>query len=113
MPDLARLVGAAGKAKDIRFIFLQVREDYARGRAWANRVAKGLPLYDSGMTDAGDGGLRLADGSQISDRAIAMAFPTTYIIDKHGVAVFSHVGPVAGWEQYIPFLQDIAARSGK
>lgn len=113
MPDLAKLVASAKQAKDIRFVFLQVREDYAHGRAWANRIAKGLPLYDSGMTDSGDGNFRLADGTQIADRTIAMAFPTTYVIDKHGVAVFSHVGPVTGWEQYIPFLHDIATRSGK
>jgi thiol-disulfide isomerase/thioredoxin len=113
MPDLARLVRSTRQAKDIRFVFLQVRERYAHGRKWADRVAKGLPLYDSGMTDGGDGGFTLADGSRIPDRAIAMAFPTTYVIDKHGIAVFSHVGPVTGWDQYLPFLRDVAARSGK
>lgn len=113
MPDLARLVEAAKRARDIRFVFLQVREDYAGASAWANRIAKGLPLYDSGMRRSSDDSLRLADGRRIADRAIAQAFPTTYVLDKHGIVVFSHVGPVAGWEQYIPFLRDAAARSGK
>jgi len=27
--------------------------------------------------------------------------------------VFSHVGPIAGWSQYLPFLRDAAAKSGK
>jgi hypothetical protein len=35
------------------------------------------------------------------------------VLDRHGVVVFSHTGPVSGWLQYLPFLRDVAARSGK
>lgn len=113
MPELAKLYTRMRHHGDIRFAFLQVREDYASARACADGITKGLPIYDSGAGQDGDGQLRLADGSRISDRTIAMAFPTTYVIDKHGLVVFSHVGPVSGWDQYAPFLRDVAARSGK
>lgn len=113
MPDLAKVIGNAKNAKDIRFVILQVREDYAKARAWANKVAKGLPLYDSGMKHGNDTVFRLADGKQIADRGIAMAFPTTYIVDKHGIVVFANVGPIGCWDQLIPFLRDAATRSGK
>lgn len=113
MPELTRLVTGLKKEKGIRFVFLQVREDFTSARRWADRLAKGLPHHDSGMKHPNDSFLKLADGGRISDRDIAMAFPTTYVIDRHGLVVFSHVGPVTGWAQYIPFLRDVAARSGK
>ncbi|NTV96010.1 MAG: redoxin family protein [Thiobacillus sp.] len=113
MPDLAKLAETSKRARDIRFLFVQVREDFAKASEWARKVAPGLPLFDSGMTGGSDTDLHLADGGRIADRSIAMAFPTTYVIDKHGIVVFAHVGPVSGWDQYIPFLRDAAARSGK
>ena len=57
--------------------------------------------------------LTLADGRKIQDRDIAAAFPTTYILDKHGIVVFSNIGPVSRWPQYLPLLRDVAARSGQ
>ena len=57
--------------------------------------------------------MTLANGKQIRDRELARVFPTTYVLDKHGMVVFSHVGPVSGWLQYLPFLRDVAAKSGK
>jgi hypothetical protein len=47
------------------------------------------------------------------DRELAKVFPTTYVLDKHGIVVYSNVDPVRGWNQYLPFLRDVAARSGK
>jgi len=113
MPDLARLVKTAKPAQDTRFIFLQVREDFATARAWAKKNASVLPLYDSDTTRGDKNTFKLADGGQIADRAIAKAFPTTYVIDKHGIVIFSHTGPATDWQQYIAFLRDAALRSGK
>lgn len=113
MPDLARLVASAKASKGIRFVFLQVREDFATASTWASRIAKGLPLYDSGMKGGRDSEFRLAGGGRLADRAIAMAFPTTYVIDRHGIVVFAHTGPVSNWPQYLPLLRDVATRSGK
>lgn len=113
MPELARLASHLKKAKDIRFVLLQVREDFASARRWAGKFGDALPLYDSGMKHDNDHLLKLAGGNRLSDRDIAMAFPTTYVIDKHGIVVFAHVGPLAKWEQYLAFLRDVAAHSGK
>lgn len=113
MPELARLVAALRAEKSVRFVLLQVREDFQAARAWADRLAKGLPLYDSGMRGASDRTFRLTDGRRIPDREIAMAFPTTYVLDKRGIVVFSHVGPVEDWTEYAAFLRDVAARSGR
>ena len=109
MPDLARLTASMRKDKSVRFVFLQVREDFSTAKQWANRVAKGLPLYDSGMRKSADSSFALADGGRLADRVVAMAFPTTYVLDGHGVVLFSHVGPIEHWQQYAPLLRDAAA----
>ena len=44
---------------------------------------------------------------------LAPAFPTTYILDKHGIIVFSNIGPVSRWSEYLPLLRDVAKHSGK
>lgn len=113
MPDLARLADASRNARDLRFVFAQVREDYATARAWAGKIADGIPLYDSGMATGSTAEFQLADGTRVPDRAVALAFPTSYVLDKRGIVVFSHVGPVPDWDQYVPFLRDAMARSGK
>jgi len=78
-----------------------MREDIDTARMWAENQRFSLPLYDSGM-DVGADTLNLAGGKKIRDRELAMVFPTTYVLDKHGVVVFSNSGPVRGWPQYLP-----------
>jgi hypothetical protein len=72
-----------------------------------------LPLYDSGALGEQDTTFRLADGGSIADRGVASRFPTTYVLDKRGLVVFSDVGPVADWQQFEPFLRHAAGGSGK
>jgi hypothetical protein len=90
-----------------------MREDFATARQWAQQQHLTLPLHDSGVRDMGSASLILANGKTIPDRRMAVAFPTTYVLDKHGIVVFSHVGPIEGWPQYLSFLRDVAAKSGK
>lgn len=113
MPDLARLVKRMEKNRDVRFVLLQVREDFAAASAWAKPHGADLPLYDSGTKNSSDDSLRLVDGGRLKDRDVAKAFPSTYVLDKHGIVIFSHAGPVTGWEQYAPFLEHAAVNSGK
>ena len=113
MPELQKLYQKLGASPDIRMVLLQVREDYGQSSQWARQQHLKLPLYDSGMKSKAMSSLTLADGKKIQDRDIAPAFPTTYILDKHGVVVFSNIGPVARWPQYLPLLRDVAERSGK
>ncbi|MDO9012084.1 MAG: TlpA disulfide reductase family protein [Gallionella sp.] len=113
MPELQQLYRALGAKQDIRMVLLQVREDFAASRQWAQQQRLELPLYDSGVHDKTVDALPLADGLTVGDRDIAAAFPTTYILDKHGIVVFSHVGAVSGWLQYLPLLRDVSTRSGK
>jgi hypothetical protein len=42
---------------------------------------------------------------------IASRFPTAYAVDKNGIVVFAHIGPVSDGLQYGPFLRDAAERS--
>jgi thiol-disulfide isomerase/thioredoxin len=113
IPELQKLYQALGAASDVQLVLLQVQEDFDVSRQWARQQHLILPLFDSGVKSKAMGSLTLADGKQINDRDIAPAFPTTYILDKHGVVVFSNIGPVARWPQYLPQLRDVAARSGK
>ncbi|MBZ0106850.1 MAG: TlpA family protein disulfide reductase [Sulfuricella denitrificans] len=113
MPELEKLHKALGSSSDIQLVLLQMREDYGTASLWADAQGFRLPLFDSGVVDAGSDTLTLAGGKHIRDRELARVFPTTYVLDKHGMVVFSHVGPVSGWLQYLPFLRDTAASSGK
>lgn len=113
MPELQKLYRALGRSSDIRMVLLQVRENADLSRQWMRQQHLRLPFYDSGVKNKAMDSLTLADGKKIHDRDIAVVFPTTYVLDKHGIVVFSHIGPVARWSQYLPFLRDVAAGSGK
>jgi thiol-disulfide isomerase/thioredoxin len=113
MPELQALHRKIEKLPDVALVAMQVRESFAVAQRWAAGQGLQLPLFDSGATGDTDTELRLAGGGRMRDRGIASSFPTTYVLDKHGVVVFSHVGPVHGWAQYEPFLRDAAAHSGK
>jgi thiol-disulfide isomerase/thioredoxin len=112
MPDLQLLYEGLKGRSDIAFALLQVREDFGASRRWAEAQKLRLPLYDSGAA-ATDPTLRTSDGARIGDREIAFSFPTTYVLDKRGIVVFSHVGPVPDWSEYRDFLLDAARRSGR
>ena len=113
IPELQKLYQALGTSSDIQMVLLQVQEDYDVSRRWTGQQHFKLPLYDSGVKGKAMSSLTLADGRKIQDRDIAPAFPTTYILDKHGIVVFSNIGPVSRWPQYLPLLHDVAVRSGK
>lgn len=113
MPDLEKLRDALAGRKDVVFVLLQVRETLAVSRKWAQAQGIRLPLHDSGSTGEDDAAFRLASGRTVPDRDVAARFPTTYVLDKRGLVVFSHVGEVNHWPQYVPFLTDAAQRSGR
>jgi thiol-disulfide isomerase/thioredoxin len=113
MPELQKLHQELGASSGVQLVLLQVREEFATARQWAQQQHLTLPLHDSGVKELGAEFLTLANGKTIPDRRMAVAFPATYVLDKHGVVVFSHVGPIEGWSQYLPFLRDVAAKSGK
>ncbi|MDP2792621.1 MAG: redoxin domain-containing protein [Sulfurisoma sp.] len=111
MPDLQKLYERIRGRRDVALVLLQTRERFDVSRRWAAGQGIGLPLYDSGSNGEADDRFRLSDGGNIRDREIAARFPTTYVLDRHGVVVFSHVGPVHDWRQYEAFILDVAARS--
>lgn len=107
MPEFQRLAKQLRKEK-IAFALIQVREDAASARAWLRRQKHDLPTYDSGVRGPRDSALSLADGGTLADREIARAFPATYVLGRHGVVLFSHIGPVSDWSQYADFLRHAA-----
>ena len=113
LPDLARLHALLADRDDIAFVVLQVREPIAQSRRWAHDRGVTLPLADSGVKDDADGRLRLAGGGAIADRDVASVFPSTWVVDKRGIVVFSQAGPVHGWTHYASLLRDVAAHSSK
>ncbi len=113
LPNLQRLQQSLRKSPGIKLVLLQVREDFASSLGAIKRQQLRLELHDSEAKSLSDDRLRLADGTTLHDRDIATVFPTTYILDKHGIVLFSHTGPVNNWMEYLPLLQDAAAKSGK
>ncbi len=82
-------------------------------KQWVDEKGISLPIYYAGDEFGLAESFTLADGTELSDRKLAKAFPTTYILDKHGIVVFSRIGPVARWLEFAPFLKDAAAKSGQ
>lgn len=113
MPDLQRLHERLKDNRRVAFLLLPVRESFAQARGWAKGRKIRMPLYDGGATVVRENAFRLADGGKLPDREVARVFPSTYVLDRHGVVLFSHTGPVAGWMEYLPLLLDAAARSGR
>ena len=113
MPEIQKLQQELGAKSGVQFVLLQVREDFATAKRWAQQQNLSLPLYDSGFKAKVQGSLTLGNGTSIQDRDLAQIFPTTYVLDRHGIVVFSHAGPIDGWSQYLPFLRDVAEKSGK
>lgn len=114
LPSLQRLYDAMKtRPKDMEFVLVQVRETINTSQAWMKDQELALPLHDSGYSEAHGDTLQLADGKQIPDRNLAMAFPATYLLDKNGVVVFSHMGAILDWPEYQPFIEDVIAHSAK
>lgn len=111
--ELPEMQAAAGRlGKSVRFVLVQVRESIKDSRAWLKRQSIHLPLYDSGARASDNGEMRVVGGGKLNDRDLAKAFPTTYVLDRHGIVLFSRTGPIHGWSEYVPFLQH-AARNSK
>lgn len=99
--------------KQVAFVVLQVREPVSASRQWAKENnLDALPLSDSGVQSAQDLELAIRGGKKIADRKLATAFPASYVLDKNGLVVFSHMGSVSDWSEYVPFFIDVAERSG-
>lgn len=113
LPALANLIKSAKTRKNIRFVLVQARESFATAQEWAKLIDRQLPLFDSGMKDSRDKEFKLFNGEKIEDRKISMVFPTSYVIDKHGIVVFSHTGPIDYWPELMPFLMDVEKYSGR
>jgi thiol-disulfide isomerase/thioredoxin len=113
LPQLVKLQAATRSVPDLAWMFVPVREPVSASRQWLRSHGLALPLYDSGAQGGADDKQRLADGRIIADRALAPVFPTTYVLDRRGVVVFSMRGSATDWMQYIEFLNDVATRSGK
>ena len=113
IPELDQLHLALADRQDVAFVLLQVRETAAVARRWADKQALKMPLADSGSQGDDDPLLHLTSGGTIPDREIARSFPTTYVLDKHGLVIFSHIGPVHAWHEYAALLRDAASHSGK
>jgi hypothetical protein len=93
-------------------VLLQIQEPYSRSRQWVQENGfSDLPLFDSGAIEGDDSGLTLADGGKIADRKLARVFPSTYVLDRHGLVLFSHYGPVADWSEYLPFIDDAVGKT--
>lgn len=106
LPSLLRLRDALKNEPGVSFLFVQVREDAKRARAWLKSQKLRLPVCDSGMQSETDAELRVSDGSKLPDRLLASYFPSTYVLDKQGLVLFSRAGPAPEWREYLPFLRD-------
>ena len=92
-------------SNDVEMVLMQLREPFDESKKWAQQYGfSDMPLYDSGIKDSETTMLTLKDGSQIKDRAIARVFPSTYVLDRNGLVIFSHHGPVGDWLDYVTFL---------
>jgi peroxiredoxin len=107
LPQFARLQQAFKGRDDMVFVYTQARESAADARRWLRDHKLALTLHDSGVKDRRDHSFRLADGRTIADREVAAVFPTTYVLDRHGIVVFALRGAARDWTEFEPFLRDL------
>jgi thiol-disulfide isomerase/thioredoxin len=107
-PELQGLYDTLKGDDSIAFVFVQAREDIARSRRWARLRGFSMPFYDSGAKGPSDHVFGTADGSTIDDRVVAPRFPATYILDSHGLVMFSRFSPPGHWAEYEPLLRHAA-----
>ncbi|MCW9025203.1 MAG: TlpA family protein disulfide reductase [Gammaproteobacteria bacterium] len=94
----------------VALVILQAREDYKESRRWADQNGfKNMELFDSGSSSSNDVDFQLADGSVIPDRAVSKLFPSSYVLDKNGIVVFSHRGAIRNWLEYLAFFEDLVS----
>ena len=113
-PSLVRLQKQINQelGKQVELVILQAREPFGESLRWAKLNGfENVRLYDSGVKSLSDTEFQLADGSRIQDREIAKTFPTSFVLDKNGVVVFYHRGPVNNWLEYVDFFRDAALGS--
>lgn len=104
-PELQKLYSSLSTEADIAFVLVQSRESIVKSRQWAKRQGVSLPLYDSGTQGRADRDFQLAGGGTLADRIVAPAFPSTYVLDGHGLVIFGISGRVADWPEYEPQLR--------
>jgi thiol-disulfide isomerase/thioredoxin len=104
-PELQGLYDALKEDENISFLFVQARENIEISRNWAHRRGFSMPLYDSGARGRSDQAFGIAGGGGIEDRILAPRFPATYVLDSHGLIIFSHSGPLSHWGEYEPLLR--------
>jgi len=98
----------------IEFVILQARESVKDSREWVkSKGFEALPISDSGVKSSEDKQFYIKGGERIADRKLAKVFPASYVLDKHGVVVFSHMGSIKNWSQYVGFFKHAVEMSGK
>ena len=113
-PSLVRLQKQINQelGQQVELVILQAREPFSESLRWAKKNGfENVRLYDSGAKSLSDTEMLLADGKRIPDREIAKTFPTSFVLDKSGVVVFYHSGPVNNWLEYVDFFRDAALGS--
>lgn len=116
MPELLKMQAALKQnhGNKVAIILLQVREPFTESSKWAKKHQfDTLPLYDSGVKNSDDDILKTVDGKTYPDRKIAMAFPTSYVLDRKGRVLFTHKGPVKNWSEYLAFFSDVVNHNSK
>ena len=106
LPELQAMARQLAARKDIVLVLMQAREPIALSRQWAREHGIRLPLHDSGA-DAKENTFKLNSGARMADKVLAPEFPSTYVLDRNGLVVFSHKGALAGWPAYAPLLRDL------
>ena len=109
LPQFEKLQRSFARNKDLAFVFTQAREPADTSRKWLKQNGLKLALHDSGARSTRDDSFHLSSGQAIKDRQVAPVFPATYVLDRHGVVVFSLFGSAEDWSQYAPFLKDLLA----
>jgi hypothetical protein len=97
MPNLQALYGRIKGDPNFALVVRQIREPFDHARVWAKGKNIALPLFDSGSRDESDDLLQLVDGNTLRNREVGSAFPTPYVLDRHGIVLFTHVGPLRDW----------------
>lgn len=105
--DLQKLYDAVGADGSVAFVLVQARESIAKSQNWMDKRGLTMPLHDSGHQGRTDTAFTLADGISVDHRRLALAYPSSYVLDADGLVVYRQAGPGERWLEYEPLLRHL------
>lgn len=110
IPEFAQLAHKLRQDERIHILALPAFETAKTAREWLD--ASDIDLKVTALSSAGPQQVKLRNPNQGSHeiplRNLAPALPSSYILDRNGIVLLRHAGPIPDWNALLPILRHAA-----